>query len=266
MSQPTPWPRPLLEEAPSPASVEFFVFAEAPLDMSEAFSRSRHGLPECFSVDDLNLQMHSREKSPDWFDDFFEGAMLNVARLDVGSGVEQLVCSTFLYRVSVEVAEPLDLAYLQAIWAVAKGLCERGATFVCDTPANTWLTAGMLAELDPLRSFSIGREVKLVFETEPTEGFGHLMHTRGMAKFGQPDIVLVGTGPADVTAGGALLNDLARRGAEGATLKAGQTAAPRGLFPRKLEPYEPDARHPQVHLNNCGLVLNVLDWGLSDLG
>lgn len=35
-----------------------------------------------------------------------------------------------------------------------------------------------------------------------------------------------------------------------------------GLPPRELHEYEPVVRHPEVNLNNDGLVLHVEGWGL----
>lgn len=241
-----------------------FAFSEQPLDLSTPLSRARHGLPTQFSMDELDIRQHRREEDPEWFDGFFSPELMNMAASDLGEGVDlsrmKAVCSLHL-----EVAEPTDLAYLQGTWAVAGWLCECGAEAVHDAHAIRWHSGAELLQLDPARDFEIEHEVNLIFESDETPGFGHVTHTRGLAKFGRPDIVLAGVQPGDARVCGVLLNALARRAALGAALHAGQTVGPAGLSPRTLIEYEPDEAHPQVNLNNDGLVLDVTDWGLSEL-
>jgi hypothetical protein len=77
--------------------------------------------------------------------------------------------------------------------------------------------------------------------------------------------VLLGATPRDAHACSILLNALASRAALGAPFAAGQSVAPSGLSTRKLIPYEPGGRHPEVNLNNDGLVLDIHGWELHAL-
>ena len=264
MTTPKIWQRPLFKPTGSTASVRFFVFCEAPLDLSTPLSRSRHGYPKEFPFEQLDIRQHRRADSQEWFDGFFDDSMSNIALLDLGFEPAKKFALNHVYSVSVEVQDPEDLAYLMAAWAVLKWLRDRGAKVVLDGPAIVWFSAEAVQGLSPEREFSLKHEVKLVFEITPSGEFGHVFHSRGMAKFGRPDVVLLGAQPSDSTAGGALLNGLAERGALGAPLQAGQTVGPGGFEPRKLEAYLPGDMHPEVNLNNEGLVLDVAGWGLSE--
>ena len=261
-SSPPLWTRPQHEPMGRTASVILFAFARAPLDLSRALSRSRHGLPEGFDFDTLDISQHQRADSPDWFAGFLTPEMQGVAERDVGAEAAQLPLASTAYSVQIETLEPPDLGYLQGAWAAARFLCECGADLVADAHAIRWRSAQQVLARDPASPFAIEQEISLVFETEPTDDLGYLTHTRGMAKFGRPDVLLLGATPADADVCGALLNGLAIRGAEGAALEAGQSVAPRGLTPRMLRSYEPGFAHPQVHLNNDGLVLDVRGWAL----
>jgi hypothetical protein len=265
-SSPPLWTRPHHEPVGHTASVILFAFARAPLDLSRALSRSRHGLPEGFDFDTLDISQHERASSPDWFAGFLTPEMQRMAARDVGNEAAQLPLAGTAYGVQIETLEPADLGYLQGAWAAARFFCDCGASLVADAHAIRWRSARQVLGRDPALPFALEEEVSLVFETEPTDDLGHLTHTRGMAKFGRPDVLLLGATPADADVCGSLLNALALRAAEGAPLEAGQSVAPRGLVPRMLRAYEPGGAHPQVHLNNDGLVLDIRGWALRGAG
>jgi hypothetical protein len=262
---PSAWLRPYHEPQGGVASVTLFVFAERPLDLRVPFSRSQHGLPAEFDFDALDIRQHVRADTPDWFDGFFRKEMRRIARDDLGDAAERLDELEAAYSIGVELEEPSELGYLQACWATATWLCDAGALFVHDPHAIKWHEARSVLALDPLREFDLEHEVTLVFETDGTPGFGNVTHTRGLAKFGRPDVLLFGAEPEDARATAGLLNALALRAALGAPLRANQIVRPANLEPRSLVPYEPGALHPEVNLNNAGLVLDIGGWGLRNL-
>jgi hypothetical protein len=235
------------------------------LDLVAPVSRSRYGLPAEFDFASLDIRQHLRREAPEWFDGFFTSEMLTIADLDLGENAECLTDVAAVYSIQLKREEPTDLGYLQGCWGAASWICDCGAKFVHDAAAIRWHSGERIAKLDPLREFDIEHEVAVVFETDPTAGFGHVTHTRGLVKFGRPDVVLLGAEPEDARAASALLNSLALRAARGAALRASQTVGPSTAQPRRLAPYEPDGAHPQVHLNNDGLVLDIRGWGLRAL-
>ena len=68
-------------------------------------------------------------------------------------------------------------------------LAQTGACATLDVYAANWLSGAIVASLPPDRPFTLHREVSLIAETEPTPGFGHAVHTRGMMKVGRPDLI-----------------------------------------------------------------------------
>ncbi|MGC4064830.1 MAG: hypothetical protein QM784_09330 [Polyangiaceae bacterium] len=170
------------------------------------------------------------------------------------------------YSVQLETLEPQDLGYLQACWGFVMWLCDAGAEVVLDKHAIRWHDGERVGLLDIRRDFDIRREISIVFETEETPGFGHVMHTRGLAKFGRSDLILKGAAASDAHVGGVLLNGLATRAALGAPFREGQSVSPNGLSSRYFAKYEPGVAHPEVNLNNDGLVLDITNWDLRSLG
>jgi hypothetical protein len=262
--RPSPWSRPFFEPQGGVSSVAFFVFAERPLDLGLPVRRARHGLPAEFDFATLDIRQHLRSEAPDWFDGFFTREMRAFAESDLGEATARFDEMKAAYSVRSSIEEPLDLGYLQGCWGAAAWLCECGGALLHDAAPIRWHRAEDVLGLDPLREFELEREVTVVFETDFTPGFGNVTHTRGLAKFGRPDVVLFGAEPEDAPKTGVLLNGLARRAALGAALRANQTVRPGNLEPRRLMPYEPELAHPQVHLNNDGLVLDITGWGLRE--
>jgi hypothetical protein len=143
---------------------------------------------------------------------------------------------------------------LQLAWAVASKLAQTGACATLDVYAANWLSGAIVASLPPDRPFTLHREVSLIAETEPTPGFGHAVHTRGMMKVGRPD--LIAGVPADrIEETGRILNHLARMLAEGHILLPGQRLRFDGRRTVMVTHYAPDATTPDVNLNNDGLLI-----------
>jgi len=263
-ASPPIWARPYHEPQDRLANVTLFAFADELLDLSSTISRSRYGVPAGFDLGTLDVRQHQRKEVPEWFGGFFTPEMLSVSKLDPGGLDGEYEDLAVAYSVQLEIPEPPNLAYLQGCWGFMMWLCEIGAKVILDEHAIRWHAGEQIIQLDPLREFDIKNEISVVFETEDTPGFGHVMHTRGLVKFGRPDLVLKGVEPADAEAGGVLLNGLASRAAKGAALRENQTVGPNGLAARHLSRYEPGVTHPEVNLNNDGLVLDIAGWGLRE--
>lgn len=262
---PSTWERPYHEPQGRLATVMFFAFADGPLDLSSKISRSRFGLPSGFDLASVDVRQHLRNEAPEWFDGFFTPEMLSMSRRDLAGLNGEHADWTTAYSLRLQVSEPPNLAYLQGCWGFMAWICASGAKVVLDEHAVRWYGGEQVAQLDPLRPFDIGNEISVVFETDVTPGFGHVIHTRGLAKFGRPDLLLKGAERADAQAGGVLLKGLAQRAALGAAFRENQTVGPNGLAPRALIRYEPGVSHPEVNLNNDGLVLDISRWGLGEL-
>jgi hypothetical protein len=120
--------------------------------------------------------------------------------------------------------------------------------------ATNWLAGPTVASLSPHRPFAIQPEVSLIAETEPTPGFGHPVHTRGMIKFGRPELV-TGVSADRIEETGRILNYLARMLAEGHNFLPGQQLRPDGHRVLTVAAYTPNAITPELELNNDALLL-----------
>lgn len=213
-----------------------------------------HGaVPANAPVAALELRIHRYADSPDWIDGWRTDALRTIAARELGD-LDRLDAASCCFSITVEVDDPADLTHLQLAWAVATLLAGKGCCAILDVYAGNWLSGPAVAALSPDRPFTIQEEVSLTAETEVSPGFGHAIHTRGMAKFGRPD--LIAGVPADrIEETAQILNHLARMLAEGDVLVPGQRLRFDGRRTLTVMPYVPDASTPEVNLTADGLLL-----------
>ena len=166
----------------------------------------------------------------------------------------RLDAARYCHSVAARVADPPDHGHIQAAWAAARWLVARGSFAVLDTHAGRWHGGDQVAGLDAERPFDVGTEVTIVFETDRTPGFGHVMHTRGMAKFARPDL-MTATEPGTADQAAQVIFHLSRSLADGDTVSPGQNVDVDGRREYTLVAYQPGVNAPQVHLNNEGYLL-----------
>lgn len=202
--------------APRQAEVTLFVFGALTEDVP--MSLSRFGVPDPGALELCDVRHHTRAADPRWFDGWRSGSLRNIARIDLGDGAAVLDAATELHSISVAITDPPDLRYLQAAWALARYFVARGASAVLDAHAIAF-TAG--SALPPAGGpLDVAHEVRVVYETESTRpDQAHALHTRGMRKFGAPDLIALCSDP-DVPLIGTAIGELADAVARGAELGA----------------------------------------------
>ena len=178
------------------AHVLFVCFATGQLRDNVKLQVNRFGISCVESFHAVETREHLRESNREWFDNWRSGPVRNIATQDLRGDLAALDAADRCFTFEVTVADPPDLAHLQSIWALTRWFSARGATTVLDAHAMRWLGPHEVA--DPSEPFDAKREISLIFETDPTEpNGGHVLHTRGLRKFGRPDIVAV-CSPDDV--------------------------------------------------------------------
>lgn len=212
-------------------------------------------VPSTAPVDALDVRLHRHAESPEWVDGFRTGPLRNLAERELPD-LRLLDAATCCYSIQVRVQDPADLTHLQLAWAVATAACRSGATAVLDVFAHDWSSAEAIAGLDPRRPFTVLREISVVAEADPSPGFGHAVHTRGMAKFGRPDLVM-GVPKDQLGEAAEILNHLARMLAEGHLLNPGQQLRIDDAKTLRVVPYVPDGRIPDVRLIGDGLLITA---------
>jgi hypothetical protein len=232
--------------------VALFAFSTDPVATDREFSMAQFGAPSAQSVGAVNVRSHEDHEDRAWFDGFRTGPLRTIAARDLPDA-DRLDAARFCHSVTVDVPDPVDLSHLQAAWAIARWLVDGGCFAVLDGFATTWHDAKKLSAWSPDRPFNLVDEVTLTIETEPSDGFGHAVHTRGLAKFARPDLIL-GATPDEFEVAQLVLRALAGRMADGAIVEPGQTVGGNGrMF--HVTRYAPGLNGPEVNLNNEGLLL-----------
>ena len=224
------WSRPRWKPTGRPASLFYFLPGEPPTG-GLALSRSRHhaeGFP-----DELRVSAQERAAAPEWFAGFF-------ARPGLGFGIDKTFgAAADAVRgadrgtvVRGEFADPPTLNYLRDTAGVVSAVVEQGALGVLDLPAAHWWSAEEWVKRFVDRcEFQVGDHVQVVVTDDDRHHPGVWVHTRGLRKFGRPDLqVRHVPGPWSddnplVKAAGHLLNALADYLARGAVILDRQTMA-----------------------------------------
>jgi hypothetical protein len=196
---------------------------------------------------------HRRTEAVEWFDGLLTGAARNRAEVEL-TDTSRLDNPFECYRIRVDVIDPPDLRHIQQAWAQATWLAGLGCVAVLDGFALRWHDGSAVAALAADRPFTVEAEVSVTWETDATPGFGHVIHTRGMVKFGRPDL-MTGVASEDIDATHRILNRLARMQAEGTVITPGERIRVDPVGSYLVAAYKPDVNAPQVHLNNDGLLL-----------
>ncbi|BEL08552.1 hypothetical protein Q0Z83_067430 [Actinoplanes sichuanensis] len=210
-------------------------------------------VPAGAPVDALDVRLHRHSENPEWVDGFRSGPLRDLAARELPD-LRLIDDATCCYSVQVRMPDPADLTHLQLAWAVAAAACRAGATAVLDVFAHDWSLASSIAGLDPNRPFTVLREISVVAESDESPGFGHAVHTRGMLKFGRPDLIM-GVPRDEIGEAAQILNQLAGMLAEGHVLEPGRQLRIDGERTLTVVPYLPDTRIPDVKLIGDGLLL-----------
>ena len=197
--------------------VALFAFGIGPLGREIELSAEAFGAPSKAALASCRLQTIARAQDPAWFDGFRSGSLRAIATQDLGAaGCAALDAADHVHVIAAQPRAVTDLTYLQAAWALARHVAQRGATVVLDAMAMTFIPADHLQGAnEPL---DIRREVRVVYETSTQRpDSAHALHTRGLRKFGAPDLIALCT-DADVPLVGQAISELADAVARGTDL------------------------------------------------
>lgn len=244
------WPRPLFQPGGLPADLVFQVFsAGLPAD-PPPISRERHGLPAGEAPEGIFLSELPREEAEGFFQSFALAPLFGPAQAALGVELGEVLGAAVCYEVAGEAPEPEDLAYLQHAWGVVRWLCEQGAGPVYDVHARRWWRREQVLALPLDRPFDFEREVTIEVLQTADPGLGRLLITRGLAKFGRPDLVIVRAGDGD----DARIRALATAMAQGLALEEGELEGEDGGA-LEITAYQPGVGLPDLDIINEALVV-----------
>jgi hypothetical protein len=202
-------------------------------------SRKRHGMPEeGEGPDAVALVARDRAEDPAWFTDEVVAPFADLIATDLGpQHAAAALAAEHVYVIEAQLDDPDDNGHVQAAWALAKCVCEEGATIVIDVYAARAHLGSEVAELAPERPFDVMHEVTLFFDEV---GDGTLAAwSLGLRKFGRPDLVLLGLTPEGATEAALLLRDVAATLASGERIEPGDAVATPGGRTLTAERFDP---------------------------
>lgn len=178
----TPWAFAQPPASTRHATVTLVVFGA--LAREEPLSAAKFGVPDGVTPD---VRRFVRADDPGWFDGWRSGSMSAIAKSDLGADTAVLAAADVLHVITADASGPTDLRYLQGAWAFARYLVACGATTVLDAHAVRFVAGHALPPPGPL---DVAHEIRVVYETDSARpDHAHALHTRGMRKFGAPDLV-----------------------------------------------------------------------------
>ena len=205
-------------------------------------SRKRHGMPEDgLGPDSVALVARDRADDPTWFTEQVVAPFADLIAADLGpEHAAAALAAEHAYVIEAQLDDPDDLGHVQAAWALAKCVCEEGATVVIDVYAARAHLGSDVASLSPERGFDVMQEVTLFFD-ETDEGT-IAAWSLGLRKFGRPDIVLLGLTAETATDAALMLRDVAATLADGERIEPGDTVeGPAKTFTaERFDPAEAD--------------------------
>lgn len=223
------WPREHYVVGGGPADIALIALSSQKLPDPLPVSRKRHGMPdEGDGPESLALVARDRADDPAWFTEQVVAPFADLIASDLGPEyAAAALAAEHAYVIEAQLDDPDDLGHVQAAWALAKCVCEEGASVVIDVyAARAHLGSDVLA-LSPDRGFDVMHEVTLFFDEI---GDGNLAAwSLGLKKFGRPDIVLTDVAPDAATDAALMLRDVANTLASGERIEPGdKVAAPTG--------------------------------------
>ena len=220
------WPRPHHEPSPSKASLFYLVFGEPPAHLN--VKRARHHVDEL--PPQLQVSIHARGDDPAWFDGWFSPPVGLELPHVFGADADAVYRSGKVAAVKAEFTDPSSLGYLRNTVGVVSAISDAGAVAIFDVPALTWWRPEEWRRRFVDRSeFRIGDHIFTAVSEDAGGGGTLSMHTRGLSKFGRPELLvrhLPGPGDADAPAvrdAGEVMDGLANYLARGGVIADGQT-------------------------------------------
>lgn len=266
------WPRPHFEPSGSVASVFYLVVGPPPESLN--IKRARHHVDRI--EENLIVSRHTRAQDPAWFDAWFNSPAAFDLDAVFGAAAADVRAADQLSVVRGDFPDPPTLGYLRNTIGVVSAIADCGAVAVFDVLALTWWRPDdWRRRFVDASEFRIDEQIFIAVTDDPRHHPGLWTHTRGMKKFGRPDLQMKHLpGGYDVTNpairdSGTVLNGVASYLAQGAVVRDGQTLH-LPTVNRSVAFFESPADDPEARRHFGNAVLEICDvnpqTGLSEPG
>jgi hypothetical protein len=242
------WPRPHFTPGGGDALLFYAVFGD--FDLKAPLSRSKYrtsGMPDW-----LQLQHYDRAKQPEVIAGYQGGKVWEVLRRDSPVTAEEAEKAPQCVGLRAEVPDPPTLDYFRDTVGVITWLLDAGGVSVYD-PQMLWLWPA-----DEWRDEAFGPgepspDHHTTIMVSPEDGGTSWYHTRGMRKYGRPDLSVRGVGPKHADAVSLVIERFIELQALGGVIREGSEIHSKvlpagGVCRHAGDPDDPDFNNVHVEL------------------
>lgn len=221
---PVDWPRPYWAPGEDSALLIFFIFGRFPEDLRLAVSRyASRGLPE-----GMEMHRYPNETLARWEGYPLRGALGDVLRHDAAEAFETARSAPEVIRISGQIEDSASLDYLRDTLGVIAALLDVGGEVVVDPQILSLFDEAGWRRRYLVKGGAPPRNHVVILAHDEDDG-KVWVRTRGMRKFGRPDISLHEVPRQDLNMAGALCERLVELNALGGHLADGQALEVDGL-------------------------------------
>lgn len=218
------WPRPYWTAGDDEALLLFFIFGQFPEDLSIPAARyNSKGLPT-----GIELFRYPHDKLKQWEGYPLAGALGDVLREDDARTFAEAQETGEVLCVRGRVTDGPSLDYLRDTLGVVAGLLDLGGVAVVDPQILSLFDEGGWRRRYLVKGGAPPRTHVLILSNTDDSG-AQWIRTRGMRKFGRPDISLRNVPEADASRAGAVCEQLVELQALGGRLADGRPLEVDGL-------------------------------------
>jgi hypothetical protein len=251
--KPVPWLRPKRVPTDLNADLMFFCFADH--DLLAGMGKTPFELPEGYETHRI-----ARSDDRQTFDELLgpgrQGRLTAELHLDRELASKTLG-ATWLYTVEGASPNPPDLEYLRAAVRAVQWYATHGAFAIYDYPRRAWMSAAQALALPLDGPFEPADHFELIFETDPSRE-GHLVFSRGMEKFGRPELIIADVQPSEKELAQLILGTMGKAAALGDLFRDGEQVQIPGAPPALVVGPE---RFPVYELEQPVLRVRILRSG-----
>lgn len=219
------WPRPYWQPSDETIVLYFYVFGRFAEDLAIPAARyASQGLPE-----GVQLQRFGHNALREWDGYPLKGALGELLREDAPAAFDKARAAPEVLVVRGELSDRDSLDYLRDTLGVLAGLLDVGGSAILDPQiltlfdADAWRRHYQVAGGAPPRN-----HVLILRNEDDVDGHSHV-HTRGLRKFGRPDLSFRRVPDAQAGQAGLLCERLVELSALGARFVEGQPLEVDGL-------------------------------------
>lgn len=221
---------------------------------------AKHGLPPGPAPANLQMMQHHRPEHSPWLDAFFKSAFIRMLEARAPERIDEIRKLPYGWGLSCEDEDGPDNDFLQYGFALVRAMFEMGAGAVVDVDTGLWFLPDDMTKIPVDSDFSILPFVNVVIEPRPAPIGPYVINTRGLVKFGRPDLVVCRVPQQYLGHAQTLLYTVSNYLAQGAHLEPDESMTLKSSPKIFARPY-PQNDPLQVVLNNAGILL--MDEGTS---